>query len=490
MLAIDQGTSSSRAIVFRDGQIAGLGQVAFDMHFPQPGWVEQDPEVLWRTTQQAIAQALAAAGVDPGAVAAIGITNQRETTLLWERDTGRCLHPAIVWQDRRTADLCAQLAADGASELVRDRSGLVIDPYFSATKLRWLLDALPGERARAERGELCFGTVDSFLIWRLTGGARHVTDATNAARTQLYDIRAGDWSDDLLDLHRVPRAVLPEVLDCVADFGATTAEVFGARVPIRGVAGDQQAALIGQACFEPGMTKSTYGTGCFLIANTGTEFVRSGADLLTTVGYRLAGVTTFALEGSIFNAGVAVKWLRDQLGLIDSAATTEDSARATNGDTGGCYVVPAFTGLGAPHWDPLARGLISGLTLDTSRDQVVTATLASMAYQTHDLLQALQADAGNIDTVRIDGGMVVNDWLCQFLADVLDTVVERPRITETTAFGAAMLAGIGVGAYADVAAAGGSWQTERRFEPGMSAQARDALLAGWRVALRQALQHP
>lgn len=484
LLAIDQGTSSSRAMLFAaDGSVTGQGQQLFDMQFPADGWVEQDPEVLWQTTLTAIRGALADAGCQPEDVTGIGITNQRETTLLWDRKTGECLHNAIVWQDRRTEARCRELTAAGAAEQIRRTTGLVIDPYFSATKLAWLLDELPGARARAERGELCFGTVDSFLIFRLTGGKMHATDATNASRTQLYDLEAGDWSEALLALHNIPRRLLPEVRDCVADYGVTESKWFGAARPILGVAGDQQAALIGQNCLHQGMTKSTYGTGCFLICNTGTTLRTSQSQLLGTVAYRMNGVTTFALEGSIFVAGVAVKWLRDQVGLIEHAADTQRIAESIAGDTGGVYVVPAFTGLGAPHWEPAARGLIAGLTLDSTRAQLVTATIASVAYQTHELAGALAADGAAIQSLRVDGGMVVNDWLCQFISDILDAPVARPQVTETTALGAAMLAGVGAGIYPDLNAAGSAWQQERGFSPSMPEARRRELLHGWQAAV-------
>ncbi|HEX7037469.1 MAG TPA: glycerol kinase GlpK [Pseudomonadales bacterium] len=488
IMAIDQGTSSSRAIVFDlDGRVLGVGQEPFDMIFPQSGWVEQDPEVLWRTTLAAGRAALEAAGVEAGHVAAIGITNQRETTLVWDRATGECVHNAIVWQDRRTAARCQAMVADGLEDQVVRETGLVIDPYFSATKLAWLLDEVPGLRARAERGELCFGTVDAFLIWRLTGGRVHATDATNAGRTQLFDIGRQRWSSELLEYFRIPESLLPEVRDSADDFGVASAEWFGAEIPIRGVAGDQHAAMVGQGCLEPGMSKSTYGTGCFALTNTGTRQLGSRHRLLTTLAYRIGGTPTYALEGSIFSAGVAVKWLRDRLGLIDVAADTEAAARRTGGDTGGVYLVPAFTGLGAPHWKPDARGTIVGLSLDSSRDQLVTATLCSVAYQTEELLGCMAADGAPVKRLRVDGGMVVNDWLCQFLADVLDCPVERPRITETTALGAAMLAAVGAGLVPDLAHTARLWHLEREFAPAMEERQRRELVAGWRQAVARAL---
>ena len=489
LLALDQGTSSSRAVVFdKTGAVKGQGQVDFESSFPQDGWVEQDPEVLWETTISSVKAALLDAGTDASQIAGLGITNQRETTLLWERDTGKCVYPAIVWQDGRTAQRCEELRQLGHTEEIRATTGLVVDPYFSATKLSWLLDNVTGARARAERGELCFGTVDSFLLYRLTAGASHLTDATNASRTQLYDLQAGDWSDQMLRLHNIPRKLLPQVRDCVSDFGTTAPSLFGAPIPIYGVAGDQQAALIGQNCLRDGMTKSTYGTGCFLITNTGDTLRESAAQLLGTVAYRLDGKTTYALEGSIFVAGVAIKWLRDKLCVIDDAKETEACAVATNGDTQGVYVVPAFAGLGAPHWQPEARGLISGLTLDSSREQIVTATLASVAYQTQALAQALKQDGCIMSELRIDGGMVGNGWLCQFLADIVAVSVQRPRVTETTALGAAMLAGVGAGVFDSLLQAGENCvHTDKRFEPKMAADKRDALLLGWDKAVSRVL---
>ena len=488
IMAIDQGTSSSRAIVFDlDGRVLGADQRAFDMQFPRSGWVEQDPEVLWRTTLEAGRGALRAAGLEGSDIAAIGITNQRETTLVWDRDTGECVHPAIVWQDRRTAGRCEAMRRDGLEDLVARETGLVIDPYFSGTKLAWLLDEVDGVRRRAERGELAFGTVDTFLIWRLTGGAVHATDATNASRTLLFDIGLQAWSAELTEYLSVPESLLPEVRDSAGAFGLARAEWFGAEIPVFGVAGDQQAALVGQACFAPGMSKSTYGTGCFAMTNTGERQLESRHRLLSTVAYRIDGRTTYALEGSIFSAGVAVKWLRDGLGLIRSAAETEACARACDGDTGGVYLVPAFTGLGAPHWNPDARGTLVGLTLDTSRDQLVTATLASVAYQTEELLTAMAADGAPVERLRVDGGMVVNDWLCQFLADVVHCTVERPVITETTARGAAFLAAAGAGLVGSLEEAARLWHLDQEFRPGLREVTRQQLLSGWKRAVARAL---
>lgn len=488
LLSIDQGTSSSRGIVFSAaGEMLGVGQREFDMSFPHDGWVEQDPEVLWQTTLDSAREAIAAAGIDTSELAAIGITNQRETTLLWDRQSGECLHNAIVWQDRRTASFCDDLRDGPVEKLIRSQTGLVVDPYFSSSKLRWLLDNVDGARARAEAGELAFGTVDSYLIWRLTNGASHVTDATNASRTQLYDIHRGTWSDELLAAFDIPASLLPRVLDCVADFGVVAAEHLGAEVPIAGVAGDQQSALVGQACFEPGMSKSTYGTGCFLINNTGATATTSESGLLTTIGYQLEGKPTYAVEGSIFVAGQALKWLRDGIGLIDDASESQRIAQETGPDTDGVYMVSAFTGLGAPHWQPNARAIITGLTLDSTAAQIVTATLASIAYQSHDLVDALARDGAQLTRLRVDGGMVVNDWFCQFLADIAGVVVERPAVVETTALGAALLAAVGAGLAPSLEEAASMWRCERSFEPAMSAAQRASLLEGWRGAVAQAL---
>jgi glycerol kinase len=483
VLAIDQGTTSTRGVVFHaDGGRHGEARQELAQHYPQPGWVEHDPEEIWQATLATCRAALAEARIGAAEVAAIGITNQRETTLLWERATGRPIGPAIVWQDRRTAALCAALAAAGHGPLVQARTGLVLDPYFSATKIAWLLDNLAGARAAAERGDLAFGTVDSFLLWRLTGGAIHATDATNAARTLLYDIRRQDWDDELLALFRVPRAVLPEVRDSAGDFGAATRDHFGASVPIAGVAGDQQAATIGQACFAPGMIKSTYGTGCFAVLNTGAAAVASGHRLLTTIAYRLGGRPTYAIEGAIFVAGAAVQWLRDGLGIIARADECEALARAADPQRR-VYLVPAFTGLGAPYWDADARGAILGLTRDAGRAELVRAALEASAFQTRDLVEAMRADGTAPRSLRIDGGMVVNDWFAQCLADLLGLPVERPRDTETTVLGAAQLAGLAAGLYPSLEALGDRWRRDRLFEPALSADERDARYAGWQDAV-------
>ena len=483
VLALDQGTSSSRAVVYDgDAQPLGIGQYELESTFPHDGWVEQNPEHIWQTTITAARDAIRSAGIKPREIAALGITNQRETTLVWDAETGSPLHDAIVWQDRRTVDICDKLVSDGLESRINELTGLVVDPYFSSTKLSWLLQQ-PDIRARANAGELRFGTVDSFLIWRLTRGQSHVTDATNASRTQLFDINRNEWADELLQPLGIPESVLPEVKDCASEFGIADAKWLGQRIPILGVAGDQQSALIGQACFKVGMTKSTYGTGCFLITNTGDVRVDSNSGLLTTIGYRMGGETTYALEGSIFNAGTSIKWLRDKLHLIKDAEESEAAARRVNGDTGGVVVVPAFTGLGAPHWKPHARGLITGLTLDTGADEIVTATLKSIAHQTADLLDAMEQDDVEIDTIRIDGGMANNDWFCKYLADASNYQVDRPVNIETTVTGAALLALIALGELSGLEAAEQLWQADDVFEPTLSAELRAQSNALWRQAI-------
>lgn len=488
VLAIDQGTTSSRAIVFdRDGGIVAVSQREFEQHYPRSGWVEHDAEVIWSDTVEVSKEAIAKAGLEAPAISAIGITNQRETVVLWDRKTGEPVHRAIVWQDRRTAEFCRRLKADGHEKLVQERAGLLLDPYFSSTKLAWLLDNVAGARQAAEKGELAFGTVDSFLLWRLTGGAVHATDATNASRTMLFNIHTQDWDDDLLELLNIPRSLLPEVKDCSTLFGTTPADLFGAPLPITGIAGDQQAATVGQACFAPGMLKSTYGTGCFALLNTGETAVTSTSRLLTTTAYRLKGKPTYAIEGSIFVAGAAVQWLRDGLKLVQNAGDTEAIAARTDG-TGGVYLVPAFVGLGAPYWDPDARGALIGLTRDSGIDQIVRATLESVAYQTRDLMEAMDSDIqgdARPSAVRVDGGMVANGWICQFLADLLDLPVERPEVVETTALGAAYLAGLETGLYTSQDAIEKTWRLDRRFEPGMKADRREELYAGWLDAVRR-----
>jgi glycerol kinase len=487
ILAIDQGTTSSRAIVFdADGAIVAVRQAEFPQHFPDTGWVEHDPEGIWQTTLEVAQQALAKAEAAGDRVAAIGIANQRETTLIWDRATGAPIYNAIVWQDRRTADVCQRLSNAGMEVEVRARTGLLLDPYFSATKIAWILDHVDGARARADRGELAFGTVDTFLLWRLTGGEAHLTDATNASRTSLFNIHDQVWDDALLRLFEVPRACLPEVRDSASNFGATDPALFGRAIPILGVAGDQQAAAIGQSCFAPGAIKSTYGTGCFVLVNTGNKAVASNNRLLTTVAYRIDGKTTYALEGSIFTAGAAVQWLRDQLGIVKNAAETETLARAI-ADTGGVYLVPAFTGLGAPHWNSAARGTLVGLTRATGRAELARAALEAVCYQTADLLRAMADDGVTPTALRVDGGMVANDWLLQYLADILNLPVDRPAIMETTALGAATLAGLGAGLYDSVEDVAHRWRREARFEPAMDAAIRHARLAGWQAALQRTL---
>ena len=489
IMALDQGTSSSRAIIYaQNGEAVASSQHAFDMTFPSDGWVEQDPEVLWQTTLTAGREAIGQAGIEPEEIAAIGITNQRETTLVWDRADGTCPYNAIVWQDRRTADRCEAMASDDLdgrplADFLVQHTGLVIDPYFSATKLAWMLEEVAGLRDRAEAGEIRFGTVDSFLIWRLTKGRAHVTEASNASRTQLFDIHDRCWSDALLAYHGLPESLFPEVLDSAAEFGVADAEWFGAEIPICGVAGDQQAALVGQGCFAPGMSKSTFGTGCFIMTNTGAHAPVSQQKLLTTIAYSIGGQATYALEGSIFIAGVAVKWLQEQLGLINDAAETQTAFERTGGNAGGVYVVPAFTGLGAPHWRPDVRGAITGLTLDTNRDQLVTAFLQAVVYQAADLLDAMAADGAPVERIRVDGGMVVNDALCQFLADILGVDVERPVDVETTARGAAVLAGIGSGLLGGFDEAAQLWKLDRAFVSKMDDFRREALRRGFQNAV-------
>ncbi|MBC9178733.1 glycerol kinase GlpK [Pseudoroseomonas ludipueritiae] len=488
VLAIDQGTTSTRSIVFdAAGREVASARREFPQHYPDHGWVEHDPEDIWRDTLATAREALEKAALP---VAAIGITNQRETVVVWDRASGQPIHRAIVWQDRRTAAECARLRQEGAEPLVQARTGLLLDPYFSATKLAWILDNVAGARARAERGELAFGTVDSFLLWRLTGGKVHATDATNASRTLLFDIHRQCWDEELLALFRIPAAMLPAVHDNSHLFGETDPKHFGTAIPIAGMAGDQQAALFGQLCCEPGMVKATYGTGCFALMNTGGTPPRSQHRLLATTAYRLGGQTTYAAEGAIFVAGAAIKWLRDGLGLITHASQTDDMATRIP-DSHGVYMVPGFVGLGAPHWDPKARGLICGLTLDATAAHIARAALESVAYQTLDLAEAMRKDgAGRPQALRVDGGMAANDWFCQFLADMLDVPVERPPVLETTALGAAFLAGLATGVWPGMAALAGNWSLERRFLPRMEGAQRQRMIAGWHDALRRALSQP
>jgi len=486
ILAIDQGTTSSRAIVhdFR-GRVVASAQVEFDQHYPHGGWVEHDPEDLWQSTLRVARDALGQADSKGVEVVALGITNQRETTVVWDTHSGEAIHNAIVWQDRRTADHCSHLKSEGFEPLITARSGLLLDPYFSATKVAWILDNVPGARDKAAAGRLAFGTVDSWLIWRLTGGRVHATDATNASRTMLFNIHEQRWDDELLALFDIPRSMLPAVLDSADDFGSADSGYIGRALPIRGVAGDQHAAVVGQTCFTPGMIKSTYGTGCFALMNTGPTPVASQNRLLTTLAYRVGGQPTYALEGSIFVAGATIKWLRDDLGMLESATHSEEYARQADPDDD-VYLVPAFTGLGAPYWDPDARGAIFGLTRNTGVPELARAALEAVCYQTHDLVVAMAADANTpVRELRVDGGMVPNNWLLQRLADLVGVSVERPRDTETTALGASYLAGLGHGVWGSLEEVRGQWALESRFEPSIAQEERDRRLAGWHRAVRR-----
>ena len=486
ILAIDQGTTSSRAILFdADLRPVATAQEEFPQHYPQSGWVEHDPSDIWATVAATARAAIEKAGITAAAITAIGITNQRETTLLWDRATGQPLANAIVWQDRRTADICADLKAQGHEAMITARTGLLLDAYFSGTKLKWLLDTIPGARDRAATGELAFGTVDSWLIWNLTGGRVHATDATNAARTMLYNIAENRWDAEILALLDIPAALLPEVRDCADDFGVTRADLFGREIPILGVAGDQHAAAMGQACFQPGMMKSTYGTGCFALLNTGEQMVPSTNRLLTTIAYRLDGKTIYALEGSIFIAGAVVQWLRDGLKIIRHASETQGLAEAAD-PTQDVVLVPAFTGLGAPYWRPESRGAVYGLTRNSGPADFARAALESVGYQTRDLLEAMRADwtAEAEGVLRVDGGMVASDWAMQFLSDILGAPVDRPVVTETTALGAAWLAGMKAGIYPCQDGFAESWALERRFAPAMDEDTRAAKYARWQRAVQ------
>lgn len=489
VLAIDQGTTSTRSIVFDSGyRNCGSGQQEFTQHFPKSGWVEHDAADLWRTTFETARRAIEAADIAAADIAAIGITNQRETTVVWDRRSSEPVHNAIVWQDRRTAEACARLRDEGASPLVAEKTGLLIDAYFSASKIAWILDNVEGARSAAEAGHLAFGTVDSWLVYKLTGGKRHVIDITNASRTMLCDIGSGDWDGELLSLFRIPRSMLPEILSNIDTFGETDAALFGTSIPIRGVAGDQQAATIGQACFEPGMLKSTYGTGCFALLNTGAERVASRNRLLTTVAWRIDGKTIYALEGSIFIAGAAVQWLRDGLKIVDRAdMTAELAASADPGQS--VYLVPAFTGLGAPWWDPDARGAMFGMTRNTGPAEFARAALESVCFQTRDLLDVMRKDwPASADTIlRVDGGMAANDWTMQRLADILDIPVERPHGHEITALGAAWLAGHGAGVWPDMDGFARDWRREKVFSPSMDDDTRQRLLKGWNSAVKSTI---
>jgi len=491
VLAIDQGTTSSRAIIF-DSALKPIATAheEFEQHFPHSGWVEHEPDDIWTTVVRTSRRALETAALGPLDIAAIGITNQRETVVVWDRATGKAIHRAIVWQDRRTADMCETLRSAGHEAMVQQKTGLLLDPYFSGTKLAWLLDNVEGARSAAEAGELAFGTIDSYLIWHLTGGAAHVTDATNAARTLLYNVRSGDWDAEILDLLRIPRSLLPEVRDCASDFGTTT--VFGGQIPILGVAGDQQAATLGQACFDPGMLKSTYGTGCFALLNTGDTLVESKNRLLGTIAYQFDGKPTYAIEGSIFVAGAVVQWLRDGLKIIEAAPETQALAETADPEQM-LYMVPAFVGLGAPYWDANARGAVYGLTRGSGPAEFARAALESVGFQTRDLWEAMRSDwtgAGGDQVLRVDGGMSASDWTMQFLADILGAPVDRPDVLETTALGAAWVAGMRADLYPAREDFAKSWALERRFEPKMDPAGRDRRYAGWRDAVSRTLSKP
>ncbi len=492
VLAIDQGTTSSRAILFDGSHVPiAMAQQEFEQHFPQSGWVEHEPEDIWQTTLSTCREAIAMAGVGPGDIAAIGITNQRETTVVWDRETGDPLHRAIVWQDRRTADICQKLKLAGLEPTVTAQTGLLLDPYFSGSKIAWILDNVEGARAAADAGNLAFGTIDCFLLWRLSGGQVHATDATNASRTMLYNIHEGRWSVEMCDLLRVPMSVLPKVMDSAANFGETLPDLFGGPIAISGIAGDQQAATVGQACFKPGMMKSTYGTGCFALLNTGRAAVPSTNRLLTTIAYQIAGQPTYALEGSIFIAGAAVQWLRDGLKIIDDAAQSGELAKQAD-ENQDIYMVPAFVGLGAPYWDAEARGALFGITRATGPAEFARAALESVGFQTRDLLEAMQGDwagAGSDTVLRVDGGMTVSDWTMQFLADILGAPVDRPRVLETTALGAAYLAGMHRGVYPGLEGFAQTWALDERFSPKLETNKRELRYEGWRDAVRRTLSN-
>ncbi len=487
LVALDQGTTSSRAVIFNlEGQMLASAAFEFAQHYPQPGWVEHDPADILSTQIEALRAAVRKAEIAPKEIAAIGVTNQRETTLLWDRKTGKCVHNAIVWQCRRTAPLVEQLVKDGHADMIREKTGLVPDAYFSGTKLKWLLDTL-NLHDRAEKGELCFGTVDSFLCWHMVAGHPHVTDATNAGRTMLFNLHTQEWDDELLKLLDIPRAVLPKVLDSAQMIGYLDEDILGAAIPVAAIAGDQHAALFGQACFEKGMVKNTYGTGCFMLMNIGEEFRLSESGLLTTMAWRLNGKPTYALEGSVFIGGAAVQWLRDEMKLVESAKDTESVAMSVS-DNGGVYLVPAFTGLGAPHWDMYARGTVVGLTRGTGRKHMVRAALESIAYQSADLLTAMSRDCRQTPTaLRVDGGASANRFLMQFQADIMQTEVQRPAVLETTALGAALLAGLGVGLFRDLKETAAGWHINDTFEPSMEDAEREKLLKGWHKAVKTAI---
>ena len=487
VLALDQGTTSSRAILFdKESNVAGVAQKEFTQHFPKPGWVEHDPEEIWESQLSVIKEVMKSGGADASDIAAIGITNQRETTVVWNRETGKAIYNAIVWQDRRTAGICDQLKADGHEAAIRQKTGLVTDAYFSGTKVKWILENVDGAQALAESGKLAFGTIDSWLVWKLTGGKKHVTDASNASRTLLFNIHAGSWDSHLCELLSVPESMLPNVQDSMGEFGKTDPSLLGGEIPITGIAGDQQAALFGQACFETGMAKNTYGTGCFMLMNTGDEAFESKNGLLTTVAWQMDGKITYALEGSVFIAGAAIQWLRDGLRIIDESPDSEYFASKKEG-TDGVYVVPAFAGLGAPYWDPYARGAIFGLTRGTEKEHIIRATLDSLAYQTKDVLNAMESDSGTpLQSLRVDGGACANNLLMQFQSDILGVDVVRPKIIETTAMGAAYLAGAAVGFYSlnDISK---RWQVDATFSSSISEEEREKLYTGWQKAVKRTM---
>lgn len=483
VLVIDQGTTTTNAFLFdQTGRPVGRSGTELPQVFPKPGWVEHDPDQIWKDVVSCLKKVTFETGVRASRIAAIGITNQRETAVIWDVKTGKPIHNAIVWQDRRTSEKCRQLKADGLESMVAEKTGLLLDPYFSATKIAWMLDQVPGARERAEKGELAFGTIDCFLLWRLTGGKVHATDVTNASRTMLFNLKTLSWDEELLKTFNVPAAILPEVKANGADYGQTTSDILGGSVAIRGLIGDQQSAAFGQAAVNPGLAKSTYGTGCFIILNTGEKILRSNHRMLTTVAYQMKGVTNYALEGSIFIAGAAVQWLRDGLKIIQNSSETEALARSVK-DTGGVYLVPAFAGLGAPYWDADARGAILGLTRDSTHAHIVRATLESVCYQTRDLVEAMQKDGADLKTLRVDGGMVVNNWLLDRLADILGIRVDRPVVTETTALGAAYVAGLEAGVFESIDKLGGLWMCERSFDPNLSTPMRDEMYQGWLEAV-------
>ncbi|EKD54070.1 MAG: hypothetical protein ACD_60C00126G0016 [uncultured bacterium] len=486
LLAIDQGTTSSRAMIFSHlGEALHQHQIDLKQSYPEDGWVEQDPEEIWINTYTCCKEVLKKMKLSAKNIAAIGISNQRETTIMWDKKSGQPIYPAIVWQDRRTSALCKELSEHPIHKTLQEKTGLLLDPYFSATKIMWLLKNVSGAREKAERGELLFGTVDTFLLWRLTQGKSHATDASNASRTLLFNIRTQQWDKDILEALEIPENILPTVLDSSANFGETDRELFGEKIPITGIAGDQQAATVGQACFSPGMIKSTYGTGCFMLLNTGSLFVQSKNRLLTTIAYRLKNKVTYGLEGSIFCAGATIKWLRDSLKLIKTAQETEELAKEVS-DTGGVYLVPAFTGLGAPHWDPLARGALIGLTRNSNVNHIVRAALEAVCYQTEDLLHAMAKDGvTQIKTLRVDGGMVANNWLLQFLADTLNLTVARAKCVETSALGAALLAGLQVGIFDSLDQISALWQSDAEYKPQMEPAVRQNLYEGWQRAINR-----